>query len=111
MEKAREISMNEIDWLGIIPITARISEMRKRYEMLIDNSRITEDMSKEDLLPMLDLLIMNSICDLVMLTKQPSSQKLSMINDAIQLSGIEIEISPEEYVKKHCKSHRTRWVL
>ena len=99
MEKAREISMNEIDWLGIIPITARISEMRKRYEMLIDNSRITEDMSKEDLLPMLDLLIMNSICDLVMLTKQPSSQKLSMINDAVQLSGIETEISPEEYVK------------
>lgn len=100
INEVREITLKEIDWLGIVPIPDRIEEMKKFYESLIDNSNITESMSKEELLPLLDMLILNSICDIVILTKQPKSIKYKMMNEAYSLTGITTEITPEEYVKQ-----------
>lgn len=99
INQVREISINEIDWLGVIPIPDRLSEMKKFYETLIDESNITDDIDKAELLPLLELLILNSICDIVMLTKQPKSIKLQMLNEAVALSGIKTDVTPEEYIK------------
>lgn len=99
INEVKEITLKEIDWLGVIPIPDRLEEMKKFYESLIDNSNITEEMSKEELLPLLELLILNSICDIVMLTKQPKSIKVKMMNEAYKFTGITTEVTPEEYVK------------
>ena len=99
INQVREIGLKEIDWLGVIPIPDRLEEMKIFYESLIDNSNITEDIEKEELLPLLELLIMNCICDIVMLTKQPKSVKIQMMNEAVALSGIQTEVTAEEYVK------------
>jgi len=99
INEVREITLKEIDWLGIIPIPDRLEEMKIFYESLIDNSNITEAMSKEELLPLLEMLILNSICDVVMMTKQPKSIKIQMMNEAYALTGINTEFTPEEYVK------------
>ena len=100
INQVREISIKEVDWLGVIPIPDRLKEMKTFYESLIDNSDITDNISKEELLPLLDMLILNCICDVVMLTKQPKSIKLQMMNDAVALSGIKIDITAEQYVKE-----------
>ena len=99
INQVREIGLNEIDWLGVIPIPDRLEEMKIFYESLIDNSNITEDIEKEELIPLLELLIMNCICDVVMMTKQPKSVKLQMLKEAVALSGIQTEVTAEEYVK------------
>ena len=98
INQVREISIKEVDWLGVIPISDRIAEMKSSYVKLIDTSNITETVSRDDLISMLDLLIMNGICDVVMMTKQPKSIKLGMINDAVEFSGIHAELTPEQYV-------------
>lgn len=100
INQVREISIKEIDWLGIIPISDRLDEMKNLYESLIDNSSITEEISKDELLPLLELLILNSICDMIMLTKQPKSIKLQMINDGVEFFKIKTEITPEQYIKE-----------
>lgn len=100
INQAREISIKEIDWLGVVPIPDRLEEMKIFYESLIDNSDITQDVSKDELLPLLELLILNCICDVVMMTKQPKSVKMQMLNDAVALSGIHTDITPEQYVKE-----------
>lgn len=99
INQVREIGLNEIDWLGVIPIPDRLEEMKIFYESLIDNSNITEDIEKEELIPLLELLIMNCICDVVMMTKQPKSVKLQMMKEAVALSGIQTEVTAEEYVR------------
>ena len=66
----------------------------------IDRSNITNDISKEELLPYLELQILNCICDVVMMTKQPKSVKLRMMNDAVRLSGIHTGVTPEQYVRE-----------
>ena len=96
----REISIKEVDWLGVIPIEDRLEEMKFFYEDLIDRSNITNDISKEELLPYLKLQILNCICDVVMMTKQPKSVKLRMMNDAVRLSGIHTGVTPEQYVRE-----------
>lgn len=99
IDQVREISFDEIDWLGVIPIPDRLSEMKIFYESLIDESNITDDISKEELLPLLELLIMNCICDVVLLTQQSESVKLQMMNEAVALSGINTDVTPEEYIQ------------
>lgn len=99
INQVREISINEVDWLGVIPIEDRLEEMKIFYETLIDNSNITEDIPKDELLPYLELQILNCICDVVMMTKQPKSVKLRMMNDAVALSGIHTGVTPEQYVR------------
>lgn len=98
--QVREISIKEVDWLGVIPIEDRLEEMKFFYEDLIDRSNITNDISKEELLPYLELQILNCICDVVMMTKQPKSVKLRMMNDAVRLSGIHTGVTPEQYVRE-----------
>lgn len=98
INQVRDISLKEVDWLGIIPIPDRLEEMKKFYESLIDNTDITDDISKDELLPLMELLILNSICDVVMMTKQPKSVKLQMLNEAVALSGIQTGVTPEEYI-------------
>lgn len=98
INQVRDISLKEIDWLGIIPIPDRLEEMKKFYESLIDNTDITDDIPREDLLPLLELLILNCISDIVMMTKQPKSVKLQMLNEAVTLSGIHTAVTPEEYI-------------
>lgn len=99
INEVREISLKEIDWLGIIPIPDRLGEMKQFYENLIDSTDITDEIAKEELLPLLELLIMNCICDVVMMTKQPKSVKVQMMNEAVAMSGIVTDVTPEEYVK------------
>lgn len=98
INQVRDISLKEVDWLGIIPIPDRLEEMKKFYESLIDNTDITDDIPREDLLPLLELLILNCISDVVMMTKQPKSVKLQMLNEAVTLSGIHTAVTPEEYI-------------
>lgn len=98
INQVRDISLKEVDWLGIIPIPERLEEMKKFYESLIDNTDITDDIPREDLLPLLELLILNCISDVVMMTKQPKSVKLQMLNEAVTLSGIHTAVTPEEYI-------------
>lgn len=100
INQVREITNDEIDWLGIVPIKERLEEMKITYENLIDESNITNDISKDELLPLLELEILNCICDVVMLTKRPKSIKLEMMNDAFRLTGIHTEVTPEQYVKE-----------
>ena len=100
INQVREISIKEVDWLGVIPIEDRLEEMKFFYEDLIDRSNITNDISKEELLPYLELQILNCICDVVMMTKQPKSVKLRMMNDAVRLSGIHTGVTPEQYVRE-----------
>lgn len=100
INQVREISIKEVDWLGVIPIEDRLKEMKFFYEDLIDRSNITNDISKEELLPYLELQILNCICDVVMMTKQPKSVKLRMMNDAVRLSGIHTGVTPEQYVRE-----------
>lgn len=100
INQAREISPKEVDWLGVIPMPDRLSIIRTLYEDLVDNSNITEDVPKDNLLSWLELLILNCICDIVMMIKQSKSVKLKMINDAVQLVGIHTDVKPEEYVKE-----------
>lgn len=107
INQVREISIKEIDWLGVIPIPDRLEEMKIFYESLIDNSNITDDISKDELLPLLELLILNCICDVVMMTKQPKSVKLQMMNDAVTLSGIQTDVTPEQYVKEIANNTET----
>lgn len=103
INQVRDISLKEVDWLGIIPIPDRLEEMKKFYESLIDNTDIADDISKDELLPLLELLILNSICDVVMMTKQPKSVKLQMLNEAVALSGIQTGVTPEEYITNVAK--------
>ncbi|MGN1114517.1 MAG: hypothetical protein ACI4RC_05290 [Oscillospiraceae bacterium] len=107
INEVREISINEVDWLGVVPISDRLEEMKTSYEYLIDNSNITDEISKEELLPCLELQILNCICDVVMMTKQPKSVKLRMLNDAVTFAGIHTEITPEEYVKEIANNTET----
>lgn len=98
LNQVRQISQDEIDWLGIVPIPERLEEMHKLYEELIDYSNVTEAMSKDDLLPLLDLLILNSICDMAMMTKQPKSIKMQMIKEAVERTGLQAIETPESYI-------------
>lgn len=98
INQVRDISLKEVDWLGIIPIPDRLEEMKKFYESLIDNTDIIDDVTKEESLPLLELLILNCISDVVMMTKQPKSVKLQMLNEAVSISGIHTAVTPEEYI-------------
>lgn len=100
INQVREISLKEVDWLGVIPIPDRLAEMRTFYEDLVDSSNITDDVPKDQLLPWLELLVLNCICDIVMITKQPKLVKLRMMNDAVELVEIHTDVTPEEYVKE-----------
>lgn len=98
INQVRDISLKEVDWLGIIPIPDRLEEMKKFYESLIDNTDIIDDVTKEESLPLLELLILNCISDVVMMTKQPKSVKLQMLNEAVSISGIHTAVTLEEYI-------------
>lgn len=100
INQVREISIKEVDWLGAIPIKDRLEEMEIFYEDLIDRSDVTKNIAKEELLPYLELQILNCICDIVMVTKQPKSVKLQMMNDAVRLSTIHTDVTPEQYVRE-----------
>lgn len=95
-----EIPIDDIDWFGIVPIEERVEEVRVFFETLIDNSDITETVSREELYFFLELLLLNCICDVVMLTKKPKSIKLKMIEDAVNFSGIHPDVSPQEYISE-----------
>ena len=100
INRVRKISMNEIDWLGVVPIPDRLKEMKSFYESLIDNSQVTDSASKSKLLPLLENLIFHCICDVVMMTDEPKSVKLQMINDAVNFSGIHTMMAPDQYIKE-----------
>lgn len=100
INKARNIGLTEIDWLGIVPISDRLCEMRKFYTTLIDSTDITEEISREELLPLIDELILRCICDIVMMTKHPNSTKLEMLTSAVQFAELTPFIQPEQYVKE-----------
>ena len=42
-----------------------------------------------------------------MMTKQPKSVKLQMMNDAVALSGIQTDVTPEQYVKEIANNTET----
>ena len=100
INKARNIGLTEIDWLGIVPISDRLCEMRKFYTTLIDSTDITEEISREELLPLIDELILRCICDIVMMTKHPNSTKMEMLTSAVQFAELTPFIQPEQYVKE-----------
>ena len=95
-----EISWNEIDWFGVIPIPDRLEKIRNLYEGLVDDTDITDEISKTDLMSMLEYLLLNCICDVVMMIKQPESIKRQMLNEAVAFVGIHPEVNPEQYVKE-----------
>ena len=95
-----EISWNEIDWFGVIPIPDRLEKIRNLYEGLVDDTDITDEISKTDLMSMLEYLLLNCICDVVLMIKQPESIKRQMLNEAVAFVGIHPEVNPEQYVKE-----------
>lgn len=95
-----EISWNEIDWFGVISIPDRLEKIRNLYEGLVDDTDITDEISKTDLMSMLEYLLLNCICDVVMMIKQPESIKRQMLNEAVAFVGIHPEVNPEQYVKE-----------
>ena len=100
IKEVKTISSDEIDWLGIIPPEERLWEMRKNYELILDHSDFLDSgIPRESMIPHLDMLVLNGICDIVMMTKQPNSVKLSMAKDAVGFSKIKVDITPESYIK------------
>ena len=100
IKEVKTISSDEIDWLGIIPPEERLWEMRKNYELILDHSDFLDSgIPRESMIPHLDMLVLNGICDIVMMTKQPNSVKLSMAKDAVAFSKIKVDITPESYIK------------
>ncbi len=100
IKEVKTISSDEIDWLGIIPPEDRLREMRKNYELILDCSDFLENgIPREAMLPHLEMLVLNGICDIVMMTKQPNSVKLSMAKDAVAFSKIKVDVTPEAYIK------------
>ena len=95
-----EISWNEIDWFGVIPIPDRLEKIRNLYEGLVDDTDITDEISKTDLMSMLEYLLLNCICDVVMMIKQPESIKRQMLNEAVAFVGIHPEVNPGQYVRE-----------
>lgn len=100
INQVREIGLKEIDWLGIVPISDRLYEMKKFYIDLIDSTDITDDVDRDELIPLIDELLLRCICDIVMMTKKPNSIKMEMLNKAVEFAGIETRFSPEQYVKE-----------
>ena len=43
--------------MGLIPVSDRLAEIRNLYEGLVDDSNITDDIPKDRLMSMLELLI------------------------------------------------------
>src|SRR5699024_2495412 len=75
MSHIQMISNKEVDWFGMIPVSERLAEIRELYEGLVDDSNITDEISKSELLSMLELLLLNCICDIAMMTNQPKTIK------------------------------------
>ena len=75
MSHMQVISNKEVDWFGMIPVSDRLAEIRNLYEGLVDDSNITDDIPKDRLMSMLELLIMHCICDIAMMTNSPKPQK------------------------------------
>lgn len=100
INQVRTIGLKEIDWLGIVPISDRLYEMRKFYVELIDSTDITEEIAREELIPLIDELLLRCICDIVMMTKQPNAIKMEMLNEAVKFAQVETNFMPEQYVKE-----------
>lgn len=99
IQKCREISFDEIDWFGAVSISERMSEMRSMYQRLVTESNISDDVNVDELFELFDMMILNSICDLVMMTKLPAKDKLSAIKEAVSQTEIIPQIEPDQYVK------------
>lgn len=100
MSHMQVISNKEVDWFGMIPVSDRLAEIRNLYEGLVDDSNITDDIPKDRLMSMLELLIMHCICDIAMMTNQPKTTKIQMMNEGVDFIGIHPDVTPEEYVKE-----------
>ena len=98
--KVSKLDPDEIDWLGLTPVSSYLEEIREIYGNLIDTSNVTEYFSKETLMSFLELLFLNSICDLLMLIEEPISVKIKMLDDAIEYAGLEPEIEPNQYISE-----------
>ena len=94
-----EMPTGEIDWFGCIPAHIRVEQMNELYQLLICESDITDVVTEEELSPMLNLSIAKCLCDLAMLTKRTSGEKLEMIDGALQLAKLPVGLTAEEIVK------------
>lgn len=100
MSHIQMISNKEVDWFGMIPVSERLAEIRELYEGLVDDSNITDEISKSELLSMLELLLLNCICDIAMMTNQPKTIKMQMMNEGAAFVGIHSDVTPEQYVRE-----------
>ena len=100
INQVRTIGLKEIDWLGVVPISDRLYEMRKFYVELIDSTDITEEITREELIPLIDELLLRCICDIVMMTKQTNTVKMKMLDEAVKFAQLKTNFVPEQYVKE-----------
>lgn len=99
INRCLDARFSDIDWLGIVPVLERKNAMLESYNSFIDNSGITSDIDGNELRELFDVMFLNSICDMVMMTAKDNSTKLEMIRCAVRFVDIECVIAPEQYVK------------
>lgn len=68
---------------------------RSIFAKMLKSSQSLEEEDKDDLVSTLDVLVLHSICDIIMMTDEPKSVKVEMIKYAVELAGLELEFSPE----------------
>lgn len=99
MKTALHLRDNEIDWVGLVPMEERRSKMMQEYRSLMYGSGVVDDVGEEDLMDLFENLFLNSICDIVMMTKKPNHVKLQMIEDLVRYVGAKPTVPPLEYVQ------------
>lgn len=100
IQHVMELPVNDVDWLGILPIADHKMKIQELYYAFLRDTDITEDADEDDLKDLLNAMYMHTVCDIVMLTKKPNSVKLKMIEDGLQLVGVTPIIAPADYVRE-----------
>lgn len=86
-----------IDIIGSEPIKSKTQRFLGEFKSIIE-IKSDSTAETESFLTMMNLLLLNSICDIIMANKKPKDEKIEMIDYAVQVMGLKVDESPEEYV-------------
>lgn len=100
MNHLQETPISEIDMFSEIPVRDHLDEMKRLYADLLNGVNALDDASEEEKTIQLELPFLPFICDLVMMTKQPKTTKMKMIDDATAYMGINTILTAEDYIKE-----------
>lgn len=87
-----------VDWLSAVPITTHIENLKEIYNGLVRDSEIRDSIDNDSLELMFNGVLLSSVCDFVLLSKQAANIKLKMADEALRLTERQYTVDAEAFI-------------